>query len=130
MGAKFETGRNRYYGNRYDELVRARLRSVAAQLALFFQDRGRRCFKEIDQGVADALASEGRDAGGGATLQVVERLRDFGFIWTETDGGRQHYVPGLPGLMAFVARTEGLGSAENSSQRHVASSAGSRRAER
>ena len=71
VGAKFETRRNRCYGNRYDGLVRARLSSVAAQLALFFQDGGRRRFKEIDQGVADALASEGRDTGGGATCRSL-----------------------------------------------------------
>ena len=126
--AEFETRRDRYYGDRYDELVRIRLSSVAAQIALFFQDGAHRTFREIQRVVADALASEGRDAGGGATLKVVERLRDLGFIWTETDGGRQHYVPGLPGLMAFVARTEGPGSGTNSSQRHVASSSAPRRA--
>ena len=113
--AEFETRRNRYFGNRYDELVRARLSSVAAQLALFFKDGGHRTFREIHRVVKDALASEGRDAGGGATLKVVERLRDLGFIWTETDGGRQHYVPGIPSLLAFVARSEGLGSGKNSS---------------
>ena len=113
--AGFETRRNRYYGNRYDELVRARLNSVAAKLALFFQDGGHRTFNEIHQVVTDALVSEGRDAGGGGTLRVVERLHDLGFIWTETDGGTQHYVPGIPSLLAFVARTEGLGSGENSS---------------
>ena len=108
--ADFEDTRNRYYGSRYDELFRVQLNFVAAKLALAFIDASHRTLQEIQTIVTEALAMEGRGTEPEAVRDAIDRLRDLGFIWAETSRGGQHFVPGIPSLMGFVARSEGFKS--------------------
>ena len=102
---RFERARNIYYRNRYVELKRAKLASVAARLALAFADTGRLTDLELEGAIRLALESEGLLCDTDAVMAACDRLHDLGYIWSVGGESRQYFRPGIPSLMQYVARS-------------------------
>ena len=105
---RFKRARNEYYHQRYQELIRAELAFVAAMLSVAFSDAGSRTRGEFHDAVRQALVRERRAADSDAVMQACDRLFDLGYVWSVSDETGQQYEAGIPSLMRYVLRCEGL----------------------
>lgn len=103
---QFRWQRDLYYEDRYEELKRLNLLTVAAVVAEVFAEAETRIPGEVEAAVEAALARSGRatDNDRGAVADVLDRLRDLGYIWNVIHRSGPRYEPGIPSLMRFVAR--------------------------
>ena len=106
--ALFKIRRNVYYSDRYVELVNAKLASVATKLSAAFNDSGTLAPREVNETIRAALEAEGRDSGIDGVISACDRLHDLGYIWASGVESRLCFRPGIPSLMQYVARTEGI----------------------
>ncbi len=104
----FQKARNRYYRNRHAELRRAKLAFVAAKLSLAFMDTDELTDLEVDEAIRLALETEGRTADTDAVMAACDRLHDLGYIWSAGDETRPRFLPGIPSLMQYMARSRDL----------------------
>ncbi len=105
---RFEAARDRYYGDRFSELKRAKLPLVAAKLSLAFIDNDKLTDLEVDEPIRESLHSEGGGSDRDSVMAARERLQDLGYIWSAVDESRPSYQPGIPGLMQYVAQRGNL----------------------
>ncbi len=103
---QFRWQRDLYYEDRYEELKRLNLLSVAAVVARLFTETETRIPEEVEEAVRATLARTSRatDEDRRAVTEVCDQLRDLGYIWSVTHRSGPRYEPGIPSLMRFVAR--------------------------
>ena len=106
--AQFQEARDQFYLNRYDELTRAELSSVAASISGAFVHAKRTTLGEVNKIIKSSLELEGRASDNHSVTAAFDRLHDLGYIWTTVHQSRHYLEPGIPSLMRFVARSEGL----------------------
>ena len=104
----FESAKNTYYRNRYVELKRAKLVSVAAKLALAFADTDKLTDLEVDTAIGLALESEGRASDEEAVMTACDRLHDLGYIWSAGGEALNYFRPGIPSLMQYVEQNRNI----------------------
>ena len=95
---------DRVYLLRYKELVKANLLEVAAGVAKAFDGAARMPPGPVKEAVSAALERLCEENDEDAVLRSCGRLHDLGYIWTVNFKGRPCYEPGIPSLMAYVAR--------------------------
>ena len=106
--SQFQEARDQFYLNRYDELTRAELSSVAASMFGAFVHAKRTTLREVNKIIKSSLELEGRASDNHSVTAAFDRLHDLGYIWTTVHQSRHYLEPGIPSLMRFVARSEGL----------------------
>ena len=104
----FNEERDEFYIDRYQELRQADLAFVAARLARVFAESNRRSRAAIEDAIRSALEREGRTLDAGAVTAACDRLQDLEYIWSAIHESRHRFEPGIPSLMRFTARSEGL----------------------
>lgn len=109
---RFQTAQSRFYDKRCEELTRARLLPVAADLAELFADAERRSPGEVEEAVRASLERSGRPAAEAEVSAACDRLRDLGYIWRVVHQLTPWYEPGIPSLMRFVERAVSARSPE------------------
>ena len=92
----FDSERNDYYLDRYNELERAGLLEVARSVAELFTERQQVARDEIQAAVRRV---RGFDDGGKA-FAARTTLGHFGFLWQSA--GTPHWEPGIPSLMDYI----------------------------
>ena len=102
---QFEQDRNRFYLNRCSELHEAELLDVAAAVSESFRDSQRMPLSHVEEAVGSALRLAGRPCSKGTVRATCRQLHNLGYIWRVDHEGRLCYEPGIPSLMAYVART-------------------------
>ena len=85
------TARRRYYGNRYDEFMRAGALGLARDVALAFRDAD---IPMTNDGINRLLA---RHPGDPAEMRAL--LNAKGYIWRDDD---DHWTAGIPSLMDYM----------------------------
>ena len=93
----FESEKNDYYLDRYDELEDIGLLGPARAVAEVFETRERVNDFELDAAVRRGL---GPDADDGAVEAVAEQFDHLGFVWQS--GGMPDWEPGIPSLMDYI----------------------------
>ena len=83
--------RRRYYGTRYDEIMKADALGLARDVALAFRDSS---FPMTNDGIKRLLD---RHPGNPAEMRAL--LNAKGFIWRDDD---DHWTPGSPSLMDYI----------------------------
>ena len=104
----FRSARNTYYADRYNELRASGILASAEAVAELFvaQKTMSISANEIEAAVVrsiDTKLEERTKANGGIepTLWVEDKLRNFGFIWSQF-GTEDRCEPGIPSLMNYV----------------------------
>ena len=105
---RFNEARDEYYIDRCQELRKAGLAYVAARLSESFVESRRRRPTDVEEAVRSALQAEDRASNRRSVMDACERLHDLGYIWSVIHDSREYVEPGIPSLMRFVARSEGL----------------------
>ena len=85
------TSRRRYYGNRYDEFMKAGALALARDVALAFRDAN---IPMTNEWINCLLA---RHPGDPAQMRAL--LNAKGYIWRDDD---DHWTPGIPSLMDYM----------------------------
>ena len=93
---EFETRRNRYYLDRFDELDRQGWLGAAREVALAF--RGRERLPHAGFGKAIRRAAPAGDRA--AELEAAAALEHLGFVWKTR--GIPSWEPGIPSLMDYI----------------------------
>ena len=93
---EFETRRNRYYLDRFDELDRQGWLGAAREVALAFRDQARL----PHTGFRKAIRRAGPARDRAAELEAAEALEHLGFVWKAQ--GTPSWEPGIPSLMDFI----------------------------
>ena len=104
----FRSARNTYYADRYNELRASGILASAKAVAELFvaQKTMSISANEVEAAVVqsiDTKLEERAKANGGIepTLWVEDKLRNFGFIWSQF-GTEDRCEPGIPSLMNYV----------------------------
>ena len=105
---RFQETREKFYLNRYDELTRAELASVAAGVFEAFVKAKRTTLDEVNRIIKSSLELQGRASDSHSVAAAFDRLHALGYIWSTVHQSRHYVEPGIPSLMRFVARWEGL----------------------
>lgn len=106
--SSFEATRDEFYLERYDELAELELAYVAGRLSVGFAEINRRTRPEVNELIGLALERQGRASDRQSVKTALEHLRHLGYIWPVSYQSRYYLQPGIPSLMRFVAKTEGL----------------------
>ena len=93
--AEFHRIRGGYYRQRYNELKRQRLISVARTVAEAFRSR-----RTLDDSSLDSVIAAGITGNSLAVERAAELLAQLGYIWQLED--RPDWEPGIPSLMDYV----------------------------
>ena len=93
----FESEKNDYYKDRYNELKKIRLLHAARAVAETFETRERIGDSELDAAVRRGL---GPDADDDAVEAAAEQFDHLGFVWQA--GATPDWEPGIPSLMDFI----------------------------
>ena len=93
----FESEKNDYYKDRYNELKKIRLLHAARAVAETFETRERIGDSELDAAVRCGL---GPDADDDAVEAAAEQFDHLGFVWQA--GATLDWEPGIPSLMDFI----------------------------
>ena len=93
---EFETGRNRYYLDRFDELDRQGWLEAAREVALAFRERTRLPQTGFRRAIRRAAPAGDRNA----ELAAAAALEHSGFVWKA--GGTPSWEPGIPSLMDYI----------------------------
>ena len=93
----FESEKNDYYKDRYNELKKIRLLHAARAVAETFETRERIGDSELDAAVRRGL---GPDANDDAVEAAAEQFDHLGFVWQA--GATLDWEPGIPSLMDFI----------------------------
>ena len=93
--AVFDRRRQSYYQSRRDELHRAGLLDVAAELASAFDGHA-----ALRQAEVDALLGPSTEE----SIRIRDGLSALGYVWNPP-GDLDMWRPGIPSLMAFVRRS-------------------------
>ena len=94
---EFETQRNRYYLDRFDELDRQGWLEAAREVALQFRERTRLPHAGFRKAIRRAAPAGDRTA----ELEAAAVLEHLGFVWKA--GGTPSWEPGIPSLMDYIA---------------------------
>ncbi len=101
---EFQQDKNRFYLTRYWELRTAKLLEVAAAVSESFRGSERMPIGHLEAAVGSALRLVGRPCDENAVQAACRELHNLGYIWRVEHEGRPCYEPGIPSLMAYVAR--------------------------
>ena len=93
---EFETRRNRYYLDRFDELDRQGWLGAAREVALAFRDRERLPHAGFGKAIRRAAPVGDR----AAELEAAAALEHLGFVWKTR--GIPSWEPGIPSLMDYI----------------------------
>ena len=93
----FESERNDYYRDRYNELKKIRLLRPARAVAEVFETRERVNDSELEAAIHRGLGPDADDDAVGAAAGQFDHL---GFVWQS--GGRPDWEPGIPSLMDYI----------------------------
>ena len=93
---EFETRRNRYYLDRFDELDRQGWLGAAREVALAFRGRARLPHAGFGKAIRRAAPAGDR----AAELEAAAALEHLGFVWQA--GGTPSWEPGIPSLMDYI----------------------------
>ena len=91
----FETRRDHYYLDRYDELRKRRLLPVAREVAAAFGGGLRLTDARLEEAVRSGIRE-----GGPEPAEAEETLRGLGFVWRSD--ARPIWEPGIPSLMDYI----------------------------
>ena len=91
----FETRRDHYYLDRYDELRKRRLLPVAREVAAAFGGGLRLTDARLEEAVRSGIRE-----GGPEPAEAEETLRGLGFVWRSD--ARPVWEPGIPSLMDYI----------------------------
>ena len=92
---EFETRRDHYYLDRYDELRKRRLLPVAREVAAAFGGGLRLTDARLEEAVRSGIRE-----GGPEPAEAEETLRGLGFVWRSD--ARPVWEPGIPSLMDYI----------------------------
>ena len=95
----FESERDDYYLDRFNELNKIRLLHAARAVAEVFETRERIGVFELEAAVSRGL---GADADDDAVEAAAEQFDHLGFVWQGR--GTTEWEPGIPSLMDFIRR--------------------------
>ena len=104
----FARTRDQYCFQRYLELDCAKLAFVATKLSTAYLDTNRLTRRQANKAIGSALECQGRGSDRDSVMIVRDRLHDLGYILSVIEESRHYYVSGIPSLMRFVARCEGI----------------------
>ena len=93
---EFETQRNRYYLDRFDELDRQGWLEAAREVALEFRERTRLPHTGFRKAIRRAAPAGDRTA----ELEAAAALEHLGFVWKTR--GTPSWEPGIPSLMDYI----------------------------
>ena len=93
---EFETQRNRYYLDRFDELDRQGWLEAAREVALEFRERTRLPHTGFRKAIRRAAPAGDRTA----ELEAAAVLEHLGFVWKAE--GTPSWEPGIPSLMDYI----------------------------
>ena len=93
---EFETRRNRYYLDRFDELDRQGWLGAAREVALAFRGRARLPHAGFGKAIRRAAPAGDR----AAELAAAAALEHLGFVWKTR--GTPSWEPGIPSLMDYI----------------------------
>ncbi len=94
---EFERTKRQYYAQRFEELTRRGLLTVASAVAAAFEE-----MPELTRTALDIALATGLEDGTDATQRAaaLDGLAELGFVWRVE--GRPDWEPGIPSLMDYV----------------------------
>lgn len=100
---QFEETRNRFYGERYEELKERGLVAPAVALAHAYEGIDALEDFSVDEALKGALGSDGQECDPSELMRVRQELHNLGYIWSPGGARKRLYLSGIPSLMSFVA---------------------------
>lgn len=100
---QFEETRNRFYGERYEELKERGLVAPAVALAHAYEGIDALEDFKVDEVLKGALGSDGQECDPSELMRVRQELHNLGYIWSPGGARKRLYLSGIPSLMSFVA---------------------------
>jgi len=104
---QFRRERNLFYADRYDELDRAGLLSVAEGVAAEFVATERLTRQQLNQVVRLSLERSRIASDTRSVTNAIGRLRDLGYVWLVGQRSVAYFEPGIPSLMTYVEQNRG-----------------------
>lgn len=100
---QFLKTRNRFYLERYQELIDCGLVTPAVILAEAFNGADSLDDSKVNDALKHGLKANNAASEPADVRNVCNRLHDLGYIWSPGGTTRNVYHSGIPSLMSFVA---------------------------
>ena len=100
---QFEETRNRFYGERYEELRERGLVAPAVALAHAYEGIDSLDNYRVVEALKGALEADGQEIGSSELMRVRQELHNLGYIWSPSGARKRLFFSGIPSLMSYVA---------------------------